>query len=394
MRSIASVFCAGLIACSGGGAAPPPPAVEFSAPANSGEPNLALTADGRAVLIWLEPAADSGHALRLAVREAGAWSEPRTILESDSFFVNWADFPSLLALPNGAWIVHWLARVPGGTYAYHVRLAVSRDQGRTWSRPITPHRDRTPQEHGFVTMAPADDSTAALVWLDGREMKPPVPPAHEGEGDMTLRFTTVTAGGRLGEEALIDRRTCECCQTAMAQAASGPVVAYRDRSPDEIRDIAVVRRTAGGWSDPVYVGPDNWHYPGCPVNGPAIAAQGDTLAVAWFTAPDGVGRVFTAFSRDGGATWSAPHRVDEGKPQGRVHLLLEAGEALVSWIESAEIRARRVSPTTGAAPSWRVAETTQGRSSGFPRMLRLGDELLYAWTSGEGVRVAAQPIPR
>lgn len=391
MRSIASL-CVVLIACSGGGKAPPPPEIEFSGPAHSGEVNLALTGDGRAILTWLEPAGEQRHAFRVAVREAGTWSPPRTILESDSFFVNWADFPSLVALPNGAWIVHWLARVPGGTYAYHVRLAVSRDEGRTWSRPITPHRDRTAQEHGFASMVAWDDSTAAVIWLDGRDMKAAANPEHDSEGDMTLRFTTVSAGGRLGDEMLLDRRTCECCQTAMARAASGPVVAYRDRSAEEIRDIVIVRRTAGGWSDPVYVGPDNWHYPGCPVNGPAIAAAGDTVAVAWFTAPNGVSRVFAAFSMDGGATWSAPHRVDEGKPQGRVHVLLHGGKALVSWIESpAEIRARRVSPTDGAEPSWRVSETTGGRSSGFPRMVRLGNEVLYAWTGSEGVRVAAQP---
>ena len=123
--------------------------------------------------------AENGReALRLAVRAAGQWSEPRTIVTSDSFFVNWADFPSLVALADGAWIAHWLARVPGGVYAYHVRLAVSRDRGATWSRPITVHRDRTAQEHGFVAMVPWDDTTAALVWLDGREMKL-TSPAHE-----------------------------------------------------------------------------------------------------------------------------------------------------------------------------------------------------------------------
>ena len=182
-----------LAACATGDATPAAsaaPEIEFSRAAGSGEPFLTRTADGAAVLTWLERVAERRHALRFSVRSGGRWSEPRTIVESDSFFVNWADFPSLVALADGSWIVHWLARVPGGVYAYHVRLAISRDRGATWSRPITAHRDVTPQEHGFVSMVPWDDSTAALVWLDGREMKPPAPGAHEGEGDMTLRFTT------------------------------------------------------------------------------------------------------------------------------------------------------------------------------------------------------------
>lgn len=387
------------LGCSAGGDIAPVPTAEFSRPAGSGEPNFAVTADGRAILTWLEPLSEHRHALRFAVREAGAarWSEPRTILESDSFFVNWADFPSLVALADGSWIVHWLARVPGGTYAYHVRLAVSRDQGATWSRPVTAHRDRTPQEHGFVSMVPWDDSTAALIWLDGRDMKAAANPEHDSEGDMTLRFATVTAGGRLGQEAVLDRRTCECCQTAMTRAASALVVAYRDRSPAEIRDIAVTRLVDGRWTEPAHVGSDNWHFPGCPVNGPSLAARGDTVAIAWFTAPEGTARVFAAFSTDGGATWSAPRRVDDGRPQGRVDIeLLSGEEALVTWLEAArqpvEVRARRVRMTAKPGASWLVSETSEARSSGFPRTLRLGDEVLYAWTSPQGIRVASQTL--
>ncbi|MGH7607229.1 MAG: sialidase family protein, partial [Gemmatimonadales bacterium] len=303
------------LGCAGGERAPAPPTPEFHA-AGGGEPNLALAPDGAAILTWLEPAGERRHALRVAVRDGGTWSAPRTIAESDSFFVNWADFPSLVALGDGSWIVHWLARVPGGTYAYHVRLAVSRDQGGTWSRPVTVHRDRTPQEHGFVTMVPWDDSTAAVVWLDGRAMTASTDPTHDSQGDMTLRFTTVTSSGRLGAEALLDTRTCECCQTALARTRAGLVAAYRDRSPEEIRDIAVVRRIGTEWTEPAHVAHDDWHYPGCPVNGPALSASGDTVAVTWFTAPNGAARVFAAFSFDGGATWGMPVRVDEQGPQG------------------------------------------------------------------------------
>jgi hypothetical protein len=330
----------------------------------------------------------------VARRADGGWSAPRTIAESDSFFVNWADFPSLVALRDGSWIVHWLARVPGGVYAYHVRLAVSRDQGATWSEALTAHADASPQEHGFVSLVPWDDSTAAAVWLDGREMKL-AGPASEAEGDMTLRSRTVTAGGRLGEETLLDARTCECCQTALARTATGLVAAYRDRSPEEVRDVAIVRWVGGGWTPPVHVAPDGWHYPGCPVNGPALAAAGDTVAIAWYTAPDGQPRVSVAFSHNGGATWGTPRRIDDGRPLGRVDIeLLAGGGALVTWLESgrgrAEVRARRVGGDGRVSRSWRVTESSDARSSGFPRVLRVGEDVLFAWTSGQGIRVAVQ----
>ncbi|MGH7567413.1 MAG: sialidase family protein [Gemmatimonadales bacterium] len=393
VRSAArSVVLAGSLAgCAAGGAD-----IEFSGPAGSGEPNLAMAPDGAAILTWLELVSERRHALRLAVRAGGRWSAPRTVVESDSFFVNWADFPSVVALPDGRWLAHWLTRVPGGVYAYHVRVAVSSDRGESWSPPITPHRDRTPQEHGFVAMVPADDTTAALVWLDGREMKL-AGPAHEGTGDMTLRFTTVSSRGRLGAEALLDARTCECCQTALARTTAGLVAAYRDRSPEEMRDIAVVRRVGGLWTPPAHVARDGWHYPGCPVNGPALSASGDTVAIAWFTAPGGQARVLAAFSLDGGASWGAPIRVDDGHPLGRVDVeLLQDGTALVTWLETtrtqSEVRARTVGPDRRGGRSRRVAESSEARSSGFPRMLRLGDEILFAWTRPEGIRVAALTV--
>ena len=54
-----------------------------------------------------------------------------------------------------------------------------------------PHRDASPREHGFVSVAVENDSTAGLVWLDGRDMTAPE------KGDMSLRFTLITASGRL-----------------------------------------------------------------------------------------------------------------------------------------------------------------------------------------------------
>ncbi len=391
----AGALAALLLGC-GAGERTSAPALEFSAPPGSGEPNLTRTADGAAVLTWLEPVGEGRHALRVAARTAGQWSAPRTIVASDSFFVNWADFPSLVVLPDGAWIAHWLARVPGGVYAYHVRLAVSRDRGATWTPPITAHNDTSPQEHGFVSMVPWDDSTAALVWLDGRDMAL-AGPTEEAQGDMTLRSRTVTTGGTLGPEALLDGRTCECCQTALVRTGGGLLAAYRDRSPEEIRDIAVVRWVDGAWTAPARVAADQWHYPACPVNGPSLSASGDTVAIAWYTAPDGEPRVFAAFSFDGGASWGTARRVDEGRPLGRVDIeLLPDGGAVLTWLESgpqaAEVRARRIPLAGPPSRSWLVTPTAEARSSGFPRLLRLGDELLFAWTVPDGVRVAVQPI--
>ncbi len=368
-------------------------------PAGSGsaEPNFHVARDGRVLLSWLEAVDDSAHALRLSVLSGDGWSAPTTVTHASDLFVNWADFPSVVELPDGRFAAHWLQRSGTGRYAYDVRVAQSLDGGATWSAPVTPHRDGTQTEHGFVSLFPIGDSLG-LVWLDGRKYQHK---GHDGRNEMQLAFTTISADGGLGAEQFVDARVCDCCQTAAALTSSGPVVVYRDRSPEEIRDISIVRRVDGVWTEPAPVHRDGWHIAACPVNGPAIAANGDHVAVAWFTGADSIPAVKVAFSSDAGATFGNAVRLDEGLPRGRVGVVLDdAGGALVSWLELrdgnvAEVRVRRVATDGSLGTPMSVASTTGARASGFPRMVRAGDQLVFAWTAPDSqsqVRIARARI--
>lgn len=399
----------------------------------SGEPNLAVDGEGRVYLNWFDRLAEGGHALRMASldltpaevgtpAELGAdglpeWSEPRTIVTGRDFFVNWADFPSILPLGNGTLAAHWLVRSGPDTFDYGVHVGWSTDDGRSWEGPVVPHRDGTLSEHGFVSLFPWDfpvDSpagspgggTVGMVWLDGREyVRSPDAPR------MTLRFTTLglVAGGEeweleagLGDEVLLDARACDCCQTSAAITADGPIVAYRDRTEDEIRDISVIRHGPDGWGDSEPVHRDGWEIPACPVNGPMIAASGRDVVVAWFTAANGQPRVWVAFSTDGGRGFGLPIRIDEGNPVGRVAVVMEeSGRAAVSWLErlpgeeGAEVRVRRVDPQGNRGPFRTIAASSEARASGFPRMVRSGGILVFAWkdlASPGKVQVALLPL--
>ncbi|MCA1565559.1 MAG: hypothetical protein LC803_07960 [Acidobacteria bacterium] len=98
---------------------------------DSREPELFSTADGRVLLSWVEKIGEKRHALRFAVRDAAGWSEARTISEGDNWFVNWADFPSVIALADGSLAAHWLVKSGRSTYAYDVNISRSKDDGRT-----------------------------------------------------------------------------------------------------------------------------------------------------------------------------------------------------------------------------------------------------------------------
>ncbi|MGV3708662.1 MAG: exo-alpha-sialidase [Gemmatimonas sp.] len=352
----------------------------------SAEPFLAKAANGTVYMSWLEPASP-GYSLKFSTFDGTKWAPARTIVTREDFFVNWADFPSIKPLNGNRLAAHWLQRVGKGTYAYGVRIALSNDGGATWGTPLTPHRDTTQTEHGFVTLW-NEGGTLGAAWLDGRNTGAGSHDAggHGGGGSMTLMTTTVGANGKALPETLLDNRTCDCCQNAAAITSNGPVVVYRDRSPDEIRDIYITRRVAGKWVTGAPVARDNWKIPACPVNGPAIAAQNNRVAVAWFAAPGDSARVQLAFSDDAGAKFGAPVRIDGGKPAGRVDVaLLADGGALVTWIErmngdTASVRTRRVSRTGVAGAPSTIATSSSARASGFPRMVITGNDVLYAWT--------------
>jgi hypothetical protein len=368
---------------------------ELTSPAGprSGEPFLATHGDA-VWMSWLQASEGGGHDLLLARLEGDRWSAPTIVRHSDAFFVNWADFPSVTVAEDGALWAHWLERGAMGGYDYGVRVVRSDDGGVTWSEPWTPHDDASPTEHGFVSTVSLGDRMAFL-WLDGR-MHAAAESPHGGAA-MTLRYREAAPGRAAGPEVLVDARVCDCCQTDAAMTSSGPIAVYRDRSPEEIRDIYVTRLVGGSWTEGIPVHEDGWHIEGCPVNGPAIAARGDRVVVAWFTGAGDVPRVRVAFSDDAGASFGPAVQVDEGLPLGRVDVLLEpSGSALLSWLEGtggegAHIRLRRVAANGLVSSSVALVESSDARASGFPRLaVRTDGAIVHAWTDVSGSEPAVR----
>ena len=362
-----------------------------------------LTPDGKgAWLSWLEPVAggasaekDGGrgeHRLRVARFDGSAWGPARTVHQGDGMFVNWADTPSVAVEPGGELLVHWLEKRGEGPYAYGVRLARSADGGASWQELGWLHDDRSATEHGFVTLVPGPGGTLA-VWLDGRAMA-------EG-GAMSLRAGGVDRAPLTGD--LLDGRVCECCATTAVATPDGVIVAYRDRSEDEIRDISAVRGDASGWSEPYRLFNDGWRILGCPVNGPALAVDGRRVAAAWFTAGDGGPKVRAALSNDGGRSFARVVEVAGRAAVGRVDVVLEPeGTTLVSWIGGTgtdqamgAVWLRRVSRDGSVGSAIVLAETSTARASGFPRLLLHGDEVWLVWVeTGDPARLRFGWLPR
>ena len=370
--------------------------------ANSGQPQMTVSPRG-ILLSWIERTG-SRATLKFAERTATGWSAATTVAAGDDWFVNWADVPSVLRLDNGTLAAHWLQKSGPETYAYDVRLAYSKDEGQTWSPSFTPHHDGTKREHGFASLVQMPGAGLGLIWLDGRAMASAEGHDAHGasEGAMSVRFGTFDTAWKQTSEMPVDLRVCECCPTTAAMTSDGPIVAYRNRSEDEVRDIYVARLEQGKWSEPKPVHDDNWKIAACPVNGPMLSARNRNVVLSWFTVKDDVGHAYAAFSSDAGRTFGVPIRLDEVGALGRVDVaLLPDGSALATWIEFADQRSsfsmRRVEPSGRTSPMTAVTAISGGRASGYPRLAADRDEVVFAWTEnqagGSVVRTAASKLP-
>lgn len=363
----------------------------------SSVPHLTTDPAGVVWLSWIEKGSDTSRFL-FSRLEGGGWTSPAVIARGSSWFINWADYPMISSDGASNVVAHLLNRSGANSYAYDVQMYFSTDRGATWNEPFALNDDGKQAEHGFVAMAPYQNNVF-VSWLDGRNasmegMEDMKGMDHSGHhGAMNLRAAVLEFSGRKIQEWELDSRTCDCCQTAVAITGNGPVVVYRDRSDDEIRDISIVRLVDGKWTAPKSIHVDNWKIAGCPVNGPRVAAQGNDLAVAWYTVATEPAHVLVVFSHDGGETFSEPVTVDEGKAIGRVDIdWIDDERAIVSWMEGSLIKLAVIHTNGEKENAVVLAESSESRSSGFPQMTRTGNQLIFAWTDDKAKRIKTAAI--
>ena len=347
-------------------------------------PNLFVAGDSL-FLSWLQIDTGGRDVLWCSRWSEGSWLPPWQAASGEGWVASDLDVPKAWVHSEGV-AAFWLEPIGDSHHAYGVRVAqtgpASRDSASAWL-----HGDTSECEHGFVSLVDEDGSSVRAVWLDGRETL--------SGGATTLRSALLSSDGQIRDETVLDSRVCDCCPTTSARTADGSiVVAYRDRTPEEVRDVAILRYSGGQWSTPRTVNRDEWKIAGCPVNGPALAASDSLLALAWFALSGGVDpSVQIVFSRNGGESFGAPIRVDRRHAEGRVDVaLMKDGRAVVVWLEATDstsvLWARPVSTTGTTDSAWLVAQSAPGALGGLPTVEVFGTSVVVAWTeSGDSSRV-------
>ena len=345
-----------------------------------------LFSNGESLFLSYVTQRDSLSTLYYSEYKSKTWQEPIAVNSGADWFVNWADFP-VIAENDGTVLVNHLQKSAKGTYTYNVKLDLYNSEEKSWKNDFLLHNDGTKSEHGFVSMIPSKKGFF-VTWLDGRNTVGAGHENHDSQnagGAMTLRAATVNFKGEINSDTELDNSVCDCCGTSSVMTTNGPIVAYRDRSKEEIRDISVIRFEEGNPLPSQTIGTDNWEIPGCPVNGPSIAAVKNTVAVGWFTAVGGEGKVQIIFSKDSGKTFGNPIRIDTRNATGRVEVvMISEKEAAIVWMEPQDedevIKIRKVATSGVLGKPIVVSKISAERASGFPQMAKLNNQLFFAWT--------------
>ena len=345
---------------------------------------LTTDAGGKLYLSWVR-SSGTRSSLYYASLASTEWSDATLIGAGEDWFVNWADFPFLSVNDTGM-AAHWLQKSSGGTYDYDVVATFYRTATAQWSEPGIIHSDGVSAEHGFVSMLPMSNGRTLISWLDGRYsgQSKTHTGAHASNG-MTLRAGIFNGEGEKTAVWELDDLVCDCCQTSSAMTGSGPVVVYRNRTTEEVRDTYITRLVDEQWSVPIAVHDDNWQIDGCPVNGPAVSSGGELTVVAWFTAKNDYPKVSFVLSQDDGETFGAPVIVAEETTSGRISLtVLDSGGFAISWLEtlgaSGTLKLARYDHRGEMVESLVIAETKSSRRSGFPVITSHGDDVYVTWT--------------
>ena len=354
---------------------------------NNAQPNL-VSSNGALSLSWISSKNKNKASLHFSQFKKGKWIKPQKIANGSDWFVNWADFPAH-AINEDLIITSYLKKSDSGTYTYDVILNLQKLSGEKIKKDFLLNTDGVKAEHGFVSIIPNNNKGFFITWLDGRNTVEKKLDGHHKP--MTIRFAEITNTGEVINESELDEAACDCCQTSIAMTNNGPIVVYRDRSENEVRDIYTIRNINGVWEEPNPLHNDGWIINGCPVNGPKVAVNSTNLAIAWFTVVNDNPIVNVSFSKTNGYSFGTPFKLNDLDAIGRVDVaFLNNEEVIVSYMEVDDIgtylRIKKVSVNGEISKPITVSKIDGGRNTGVPQLEIINNEIFIVWTiSLEGI---------
>ncbi|HEX6047710.1 MAG TPA: sialidase family protein [Gemmatimonadaceae bacterium] len=351
-----------------------------SAPTSVGAaPMFALSPAGKRAVAWVS-APGGGTDGRLYVSTGAG---PTELRDSLGPIEPHGEAPPKIAYgPDGALYALYavVKAVPGRRFPMSsLRFATSKDDGVTWSVPVTIASDSAFGTRNFHALHVGTRGDLYVAWLES------------SQGKSKTFLTRSTDGGATWTTPVLadPTQSCPCCRTAIATAGDGTLyLAWRTVLPGNVRDVVVAKSSDHGvtWNAPVRVHADNWVFDGCPHAGPSMQVDSaGTVHIAWWTGVEGKAGVYYARSRDGGATFDSPIPLGVSEFSAPAHAQLALGDekVVVVWDDGTVKTPRvvmRVSADGGATFSPPTLVSAEGRAATFPVLALRDRELTIAWS--------------
>jgi len=320
------------------------------------------------------------------------------------------EIPPRVALyrPSGAAAPHvvvaWNARDQGT----EIKIARSRDFGRTFAAPASLQATGAPGDRGWHALTLDRQGAAHVVWLDHRGLAEPstqtgakAGAGGHGSGDhdgvamaMKSRLHYATYGDRATPERLLAPGVCYCCKTALVPTGAGILAAWRHVYAGNVRDMAfALLNTPGAMSNPARLSEDGWAINGCPDDGPALAVDAtDRVHAVWPTVIPGdqpIGALFYASKPATAPAFGARQRVTTlgaPKPSHPQVAVDGAGHVFVAWDEIlGGVRTAAYADGPAADGALRLGSPVRLATDGptqYPALAALARGAVVAWVSG------------
>ena len=242
--------------------------------AKSGQPQVAVTSDGRAYVVWAE-----GDAILCAAspKVGDLFAKPVKAGEVAGLMKGMRRGPRVAAAGKGV-VVTGIGRAKGDLLAWR-----SEDGGATWSGPATVNGKQDAAREGLSDLAAGSTAPTAggasvhfhAAWLDLREGKTQIWAAVSDDGGKTWKETRVYQSP--------SGTVCECCHPSIAADGKGKVWILFRNSLEGNRDMYLATSADGGdhWPSPARLGTDSWKLGRCPMAGGALAVAGGNPAQVW-----------------------------------------------------------------------------------------------------------------
>lgn len=389
---------------------------------------LTLDGEGRAHLVWVDkgpaggaaaaggPPGHAGHGDRHHARDdlfytrgtrTLVFDEPRRINPVDGEVWGFAiSRPRIQVSPAGSVHVLYPANTSREGRAPEVVAQYLRsDDGARWDPPRTLNTpagtDHSEQIHGgfsavhvFGTLGVAPDGAVHAFWIDTRGLDANEAPEGASEAAMTPASVWGAVSRDDGrsftpDRPIIEKDVCPCCQLTTAFADDGGTVflGLRQVTPESYRDSVIATSRDGGaqFAAPVRLNEVRWRIEGCPMKPTAMAVDGAQVYSAWYSAVESPPGVYLTRSEDGGESFSAPLAMHpEASLSDAPALALAAGRVYAAWHARVDgPRAVFLSVSSDGGRHWSAPQrisAPDGGAAGFPVVAGEADgSALVAW---------------